>query len=92
MVDDEGPGVPATERDKIFVRFFRGSSQAVVRTRGVGIGLSVVADFVARMGGTITVGDSPTGGARFLVDLPVHVAADVGHPSSIEEEHDVPSA
>ncbi|HEX4903053.1 MAG TPA: HAMP domain-containing sensor histidine kinase [Acidimicrobiales bacterium] len=71
VVDDAGPGVPEHERDKIFVRFFRGTDDAVVRTRGVGIGLSVVQDFVAQMGGAVRVEDSPAGGARFVVELPV---------------------
>jgi len=72
LVDDAGPGVPEHERDKIFVRFFRGTDDTVVRTRGVGIGLSVVQDFVAQMGGAVRVEDSPAGGARFVVELPVH--------------------
>jgi len=72
VVDDAGPGVPEHEREKVFVRFFRGTGDPVVRTRGVGIGLSVVQDFVAQMGGTVRVDDSPTGGARFVVDLPAH--------------------
>ena len=71
LVDDAGPGVPMEERDKIFVRFFRGSGDSVVRTRGVGIGLSVVQDFVAQMGGSVHVEDSPRGGARFVVELDV---------------------
>lgn len=70
-VDDSGPGVPVDEREKIFVRFFRGAGDAVVRTRGVGIGLSVVQDFVAQMGGSVRVEDSPLGGARFVVELDV---------------------
>lgn len=69
VVDDSGPGVPEAEREKIFVRFFRGAGDAVVRTRGVGIGLSVVQDFVAQMGGSVHVGASPVGGARFVVEL-----------------------
>lgn len=69
VVDDAGPGVPPEEREKIFVRFFRGAGDAVVRTRGVGIGLSVVHDFVGQMGGTVQVEQSPAGGARFVVDL-----------------------
>lgn len=69
LVDDSGPGVPEEEREKIFVRFFRGAGDAVVRTRGVGIGLSVVQDFVTQMGGTVHVEDSPGGGARFVVEL-----------------------
>lgn len=69
LVDDSGPGVPEEERERIFVRFFRGAGDAVVRTRGVGIGLSVVQDFVTQMGGTVHVEDSPRGGARFVVEL-----------------------
>ena len=71
VVDDSGPGVPLDEREKIFVRFFRGAGDSVVRTRGVGIGLSVVQDFVAQMGGSVRVEDSPLGGARFVVELDV---------------------
>jgi signal transduction histidine kinase len=69
LVDDAGPGVPEEERTKVFVRFFRGAGDAVVRTRGVGIGLSVVQDFISQMGGTVHVEDSPRGGARFVVEL-----------------------
>lgn len=71
VVDDSGPGVPPEEREKIFVRFFRGTGDEVVRTRGVGIGLSVVQDFVAQMSGSVHVEDSPAGGARFVVELDV---------------------
>lgn len=89
-VDDAGPGVPPAERDKIFARFFRGSSQAVVRTRGVGIGLSVVKDFVERMHGSISVDESPSGGARFIVTLPLVAATDAS-AGTVEEETDVPT-
>lgn len=96
VVDDEGPGVPPDEREKIFVRFFRGSSQAVMRTRGVGIGLSVVEDFVLRMGGRIDVAESPAGGARFTVALTPAPASSSRVPardsgSEDKEEHDVAS-
>jgi signal transduction histidine kinase len=70
VVSDQGQGVPPEERDRIFTRFYRGSGEAVVKTRGVGIGLSVVAELTDRMGGSITIDDAPGGGARFRVDLP----------------------
>lgn len=70
VVIDEGPGVPVEERGRVFARFFRGSGDAVTHTRGVGIGLSVVAEFVARMRGDVAVDDAPGGGARFTVRLP----------------------
>ena len=50
----KGPGVPAEERERVFTRFYRGSGDAVLQTRGVGIGLSVVSEFVARMHGEVT--------------------------------------
>ncbi len=85
LVDDAGPGVPEAERERIFVRFYRGSGDAVVRTRGVGIGLSVVQDFVQRMGGDVRVETSPAGGARFVVEL------EAVEPVAAQEEHDVAS-
>ena len=70
VVSDEGPGIPPEERHQVFTRFFRGSGVAVTQTRGVGIGLSVVAEFVARLRGEIVVDEAPGGGARFTVRLP----------------------
>jgi signal transduction histidine kinase len=70
VVSDEGPGVPLEERQKVFARFYRGTGDAVLQTRGVGIGLSVVSELVDRMGGEITLEDAPSGGARFTVWLP----------------------
>jgi signal transduction histidine kinase len=70
VVSDQGPGIPVEERQRVFSRFFRGTGDAVLQTRGVGIGLSVVAEFVARLRGDIIVDDAPGGGARFTVRFP----------------------
>jgi two-component system sensor histidine kinase KdpD len=70
VVDDQGPGVPADERDLVFERFFRGKGDWVTRTRGTGVGLAVARHLLAGMGGTISVDDTPEGGARFVLDLP----------------------
>ncbi len=70
VVDDEGPGVPAAEREQIFSRFFRGGGDAVVSTRGVGLGLAIVREFAASMGGEVSVASSDSGGARFVVSYP----------------------
>lgn len=75
VVSDEGPGIPAEERQRVFTRFFRGSGDAVVQTRGVGIGLSVVAEFVARLHGEVDIDDAPGGGARFTVRFPASSAS-----------------
>ena len=71
IVDDEGPGVPEAERERIFSRFFRGEGDAVVRTRGAGLGLAIVQEFAASMGGMVSVASAPTGGARFTVSYPL---------------------
>lgn len=66
-VDDDGPGIPAEERSEVFRRFYRGTS----RYEGSGIGLALSATVVRAYGGEVTVGDSPFGGARFVLTLPL---------------------
>ena len=72
LVDDEGPGIPEAERTRVFDRFARGSGSLRTRTEGAGLGLALVARHVHAMGGTVTAEASPSGGARFVVTLPVH--------------------
>jgi signal transduction histidine kinase len=82
IVDDEGPGIPEQEREQVFSRFFRGGGDVVVRTRGAGLGLSIVTEFAASMGGEVTASVAPSGGARFEVRYPRHdPAADLPVPS-----------
>ena len=76
-IDDAGPGVAAHERTHIFNRFARGSVGAL-STEGSGLGLALVAEHVRLHGGTVSVGASPEGGARFRIVLPV---APKGAPS-----------
>jgi signal transduction histidine kinase len=66
-VDDDGPGIPVDERDQVFRRFYRGTS----RYEGSGIGLALSAAVARAYGGDIIVADSPLGGARFAVSLPL---------------------
>jgi signal transduction histidine kinase len=71
-VDDAGAGVPSDEREAIFERFFRGRAAHDRRlVRGTGLGLALVRDHVRAFGGTIRVLDSPEGGARFQILLPL---------------------
>ena len=70
-VDDEGPGVPQAEREQIFTRFFRGRGESVTATRGAGLGLAIVSEFAATMGGQVSVTSADSGGARFVVSYPV---------------------
>jgi signal transduction histidine kinase len=67
-VEDAGPGVPASERTRIFERFARGS--AARHRVGTGLGLALVAEHAQRHGGRAWVEDRPGRGARFVVALP----------------------
>jgi two-component system sensor histidine kinase MtrB len=70
-VEDNGPGVPADERDQIFERFVRGRTGGQRQAAaGVGLGLSLVAEHVRLHGGAVWVEDADGGGARFVVELP----------------------
>ena len=66
-VDDDGPGVPEPERERIFDRFSRGAG---AKSPGSGLGLALVAQQAQLHDGRVEVGDSEQGGARFSVRLP----------------------
>ena len=70
-VSDRGPGVPSTERDRIFEPFARAAGDRRRWREGTGLGLAVARTLVERHGGTIDVGDEPGGGARFTLSLPL---------------------
>jgi len=70
-VADHGPGIPASERGRIFERFARLHTP---RTDGTGLGLSIVAAITAAHGGTVQVIDAPGGGAAFVIALPLVMA------------------
>lgn len=74
LVDDAGPGVPPAERENIFRPFHR-STAAQGRRVGFGLGLALTQRAVVAQGGTIEVVDSPLGGARFRILIPLRRAA-----------------
>jgi signal transduction histidine kinase len=65
-VSDEGPGVPLSERELIFRRFWRRDRRG---TGGAGLGLAIVRRIVDAHGGAIAVGDGETGGANFSIQF-----------------------
>lgn len=71
VLDDAGPGVDPSERSAIFERFGRGrAGRTAGSSSGTGLGLALAAAQVELHGGSITVGDAPGGGARFVVTVP----------------------
>jgi signal transduction histidine kinase len=69
-VEDDGPGIPASDRERIFERFTRLDGSRTRTTGGVGIGLALVRGVAKAHGGSVTVGDASLGGARFEVRIP----------------------
>lgn len=70
LVDDDGPGVPPHERTYVFERFARGDRGQEV-SGGTGLGLALVAEHLRLHDGRALVVDSPSGGARFVLELPL---------------------
>lgn len=71
VVDDDGPGVPESERARIFDRFARLDQARTSSAGGSGLGLAIVKAIAEVHGGTARCTDSPLGGARFVIELPV---------------------
>ena len=71
VVDDDGPGIESEAVGVIFERFGRVGSSRAREEGGTGLGLAIAARIVEGHGGTIDVGRSEQGGARFTVELPV---------------------
>jgi signal transduction histidine kinase len=69
-VDDDGPGVPEADRERVFERFVRLDDARARDHGGSGLGLAIVAELAAAHGGAVTVASGPLGGARFSVTLP----------------------
>jgi len=69
-VDDDGPGVPEADRERVFERFVRLDDARARDDGGSGLGLAIVAELVAAHGGTVAMAASPVGGTRVEVSLP----------------------
>ena len=70
LVDDDGPGIPPAERERVFARFHRSQGARDRDSGGAGLGLAIAASIAERHGGRIRADDSPLGGARIALDLP----------------------
>ncbi len=70
-VDDDGPGIPVDQREDVFKPFFRLDDARNVDEGGSGLGLAIARDIARSHGGEITLADSPLGGLRVTVRVPV---------------------
>ena len=70
-VDDDGPGVPIDMREEVFRPFLRLDDARNQDEGGTGLGLAIARDIARSHGGDITLGDSPMGGLRATVRVPV---------------------
>jgi two-component system nitrogen regulation sensor histidine kinase NtrY len=64
-VSDRGPGIPAAERDKLFMPYYS------TKVSGMGLGLAIVQEIVAEHGGSLRLEDNVPHGSRFVIELPV---------------------
>ncbi|PZA09496.1 two-component sensor histidine kinase [Rhodopseudomonas palustris] len=70
-IDDDGPGIPTAMREEVFKPFLRLDDARNQDEGGTGLGLAIARDIARTHGGDITLGDSPMGGLRAIVRVPV---------------------
>ena len=71
-VEDEGPGIPQADLERIFERFYRVDKARSRESGGTGLGLSIVKHLVQRLGGEVHAANRRQGGAIFTIKLPYH--------------------
>lgn len=70
-IDDDGPGIPADKREDVFKAFYRLEESRNKETGGIGLGLAITKDVITSHGGKIELADSPLGGLRVLISIPL---------------------
>ncbi len=70
-IADQGPGVSAEDRPRVFERFYRGHGEGELENQGLGIGLAIAKDIVERHGGSIRLDNGVSGGAVLAIELPL---------------------
>ena len=87
-VTDQGIGIPTEKLDRIFDRFYQVDSSSTRSYRGAGLGLSLVADLMDHLGGTIAVDSMEGIGSTFTVTLPVNLQVTEEEDRSAHEQAD----
>jgi signal transduction histidine kinase len=70
IIDDDGPGIPESDRQRVLERFVRIDTARAQNAGGSGLGLAIVAEIVDAHHGDIQIGASPLGGTRIMIRLP----------------------
>ncbi len=70
VVDDDGPGIPPADRERVFARFVRLDGARERDAGGTGLGLAIAREVARELGGDVVLGDAPAGGLRAVVTLP----------------------
>ena len=70
QIEDDGPGIPLNEQEKIFQPFIRGSQGRRI-VEGMGLGLSIAREIILAHGGEIKLESTPGMGSRFILEMPV---------------------
>ncbi len=70
VIDDDGPGIPEADRERVFEPFVRLEGSRNRETGGIGLGMAIARDIVRGHGGDVTLADRPEGGLRVTVTLP----------------------
>ncbi len=71
-IQDNGPGIPATEAENVFQKFYRLSNS---KTGGTGLGLSIAKGFTEALGGTIKLDKKFEKGVNFIIQIPAQTSA-----------------
>jgi two-component system OmpR family sensor kinase len=78
LVEDDGPGIPLDQRERVFHRFHRTDSARSRAAGGTGLGLAIVRAIADAHGGAVTARSSPEGGACIELELPGFTGAHEG--------------
>ena len=76
-VSDNGPGIPESERERIFDRFYRLDDSRARDTGGTGLGLAIAREAIVMHGGSVSVSEKNGGGSVFTVILPMENRSDI---------------
>jgi signal transduction histidine kinase len=85
-VEDDGPGIPRAEQERIFEKFYRIGSELRRQTQGVGLGLSIVKHLAEIHGGRVMVHSNVGEGSRFTVELPLRARSSISSETPNESQ------